>query len=146
MPTSTATVRELDRWANQSMRVLNFVLLLFAMACTRHPHYDSQAKLLVRWIVDPKPQADWPSLRTKITSEDFAQFSLRDHPELAAAISESEIRIPPDSQVVVISVSATTPRASLEGVRVLIDAVTSAARELSGPFNVAVIEEPALLK
>jgi len=137
------------------MRLIHIALLLVVTACARPPHHDSQTKLLVRWIFDvsPDPNSTWSdgptaglqSLRTKITSDDFARSTLSVHPQLAAAISKSEIQLKPNSWVVVISVSAATPDASLEGVRVLVEAVTLAAHKI-GPLNVSMIEKPALPK
>jgi hypothetical protein len=129
-----------------TMRTIRLVLLLFVAACQRYPNYDSQGKLLIRWIIDGEPKNDWPALRAKIVGDGFARSSLNAHPQLAAAISKSEIGIAPESSVVVISVSASTPSASLEGVRILAEAVTQAAHKAPVPFNVAVVQEPALSK
>jgi hypothetical protein len=132
------------------MRTLALALVLLAVGCEWDPKYDSQAKLYVRWVNGAEPEADWRSLRTKITNRDFAQFTLSGDPKLAAAISKSEIRVHSNSSVsflVEISVSATTPSASLEGVRALVDVVTTAVSSADRKmFAVATIEQPALQK
>ena len=130
-----------------SMRFICLVLLLLlGTGCTRQPHYESRAKLLVRIIMDAGPVGDWPQLREKITDPKFVQSSLSSSPQLAASILKAHINVPSKSFVISLEVSGATPSASLEGTRMLVDAVRSAARATGQSFNVSNLEEAAPLK
>lgn len=124
------------------MKLLYVVIALFATACARQPKHHSQAKLLIRYIYSDGALNHWHSLRSRITSEEFAHGCLSRDPQLAATISKVEIQIPPDSHVATISVTASTPFESFLGIKKLMEAVTSAAHENSS-FRAEVIQSPS---
>ena len=123
--------------------ILAFVLLL--AGCEQRVQHHVHTKIFVRYITCQPPY--WETLQARITQSEFALAALSKHPEFTDQIIKSKIQSRKNTQVFVISVSATSPQIAFESVQVLKDAIVLAGEKVTPEFfHYTTIEEPVLLK